>query len=105
MKDVHTEHCCIRHGCKYCDEDCTVVSGEKEQSFTCEACDWEMEDPQFMRIKQLEEALQKLYLASGPVANCAYNVGQQHEDWNNIYHYVSELDKVRTEAIKVYRGE
>ena len=57
------------------------------------------------RIKELEEALQKLYLASGSVANCAYNVGQYHEDWENVRHYVSELDKARTEAIKVFRGE
>ncbi len=38
-KDVHTEHCCIIHGCKYGDDDCTVVSGEKPQSYLCEDCD------------------------------------------------------------------
>lgn len=58
-----------------------------------------------VRIEELEQALQKLYLASGPVSNCAYNVGQYHEDWENIHHYVSELDKARTEAIKVFRGD
>ena len=57
------------------------------------------------RVKALEQALQKLYLASGPVANCAYNVGQYHEDWENVRHYVSELDNARIEAIKVFRGE
>lgn len=57
------------------------------------------------RIEELEQSLQKLYLASGPVSNCAYNVGQHHEDWENIHHYVSELDKARTEAIRVFRGE
>ena len=41
MKDVHTEHCCLIHGCKYCSEECTVISGEKEQSFKCEECDYE----------------------------------------------------------------
>lgn len=40
--DVHTEHCCIRHGCKYGDDDCTVESGLKPQSFRCEQCDWEL---------------------------------------------------------------
>lgn len=51
-KDVHTEHCCIRHGCKYeyqgyhgltgfpNPKTCTVVLGEKPQSFGCEHC-WE----------------------------------------------------------------
>lgn len=43
MKDVHTEHCCKKHGCKYTltltpPDSCTVVSGEKEQSFPCEDC-------------------------------------------------------------------
>lgn len=57
------------------------------------------------RIKELENALQELYIASGPVANCAYNVGQQHEDWENIYKYISLLDKARSEAIKVYRSK
>lgn len=37
-KDVHTEHCCARHGCKYGEENCTVVTGKKKQSFPCETC-------------------------------------------------------------------
>ena len=37
-KDVHTEHCCKVHGCKYGDDDCTVAYGEKTQSHPCEAC-------------------------------------------------------------------
>lgn len=40
-KDVHTEHCCIHHGCKYAVPltPCTVESGEKKQSFPCEDCE------------------------------------------------------------------
>jgi hypothetical protein len=37
-KDVHTEHCCLRHGCKYGDDDCTVATGQKPQSYPCEEC-------------------------------------------------------------------
>lgn len=40
-KDVHTEHCCLIHGCKYADEDCTVTTGKLQQSYTCESCDYE----------------------------------------------------------------
>ena len=36
--DVHTEHCCIAHGCKYGNLNCSVVTGKKEQSFLCETC-------------------------------------------------------------------
>lgn len=36
--DVHTEHCCIKHGCKYGDETCTVTTGAKTQSFPCHYC-------------------------------------------------------------------
>jgi len=39
LKDVHTQHCCVKHGCKYGDEDCTVVSGlgvaEPNACYTC----------------------------------------------------------------------
>lgn len=38
-KDVHTEHCCVLHGCKYGDEDCPVVTKIKPQSYRCERCD------------------------------------------------------------------
>lgn len=57
MKDVHTEHCCSRHGCKYgywdgkterdpkwsyrSDEICTVTSGKAPQSFPCEDCEYD----------------------------------------------------------------
>ena len=43
MKDVHTEHCCKWHGCKYSwglkekEEECTVLQGAP-QSFPCEQC-------------------------------------------------------------------
>lgn len=38
-RDVHTEHCCIAHGCKYGDdEECTVASGKKGQSYPCITC-------------------------------------------------------------------
>jgi hypothetical protein len=38
-KDVHTEHCCYEHCCKYGDEDCPVEKGTKSQSFPCPSCD------------------------------------------------------------------
>lgn len=40
-KDVHTEHCCAIHGCKYGDDDCSVATGRKMQSFPCETCDFD----------------------------------------------------------------
>lgn len=44
VQDVHTEHCCKVHGCKYMDENCTVVSGSKKQSHPCEDCEIAVED-------------------------------------------------------------
>ncbi len=39
MIDVHTEHCCKDHGCKYRDADCTVVTGAGVQAdYACEEC-------------------------------------------------------------------
>jgi len=40
MKDVHTEHCCIRHGCKYGkDDECTVMTKRAPQRYICERCE------------------------------------------------------------------
>lgn len=47
VTDVHTEHCCLRHGCKYDWHQiggCTVTSGKKQQSFPCEHCESEIEE-------------------------------------------------------------
>jgi hypothetical protein len=43
-KDVHTEHCCIRHGCKYGHVNCTVAYGEKQQSWPCDYCFMQIEE-------------------------------------------------------------
>jgi len=42
-RDVHTEHCCTVHGCKYVDDDCPVVTKKKVQSSYCEECGLELE--------------------------------------------------------------
>lgn len=46
-RDVHTEHCCIHHGCKYGkDPVCSVMTEAKRQSFPCEDCPpWRAEWP------------------------------------------------------------
>lgn len=41
--DVHTEHCCARHGCCYGNEDCPVARGDKPQHVPCEGCQEELE--------------------------------------------------------------
>jgi len=46
-KDVHTEHCCVDHGCKYCDDNCPVELGLKKQSYPCEDCDYYEEQSKF----------------------------------------------------------
>ena len=40
-RNVHTEHCCIYHGCKYNDDDCPVASGKQPQSYLCEDCTYD----------------------------------------------------------------
>jgi hypothetical protein len=44
IQDVHTEHCCLKHGCKYNDEDCTVTTKKAPQSFPCYDCREEQEE-------------------------------------------------------------
>lgn len=38
IKNVHTEHCCAIHGCKYNDNDCPVANRVLQQSFPCQDC-------------------------------------------------------------------
>lgn len=35
---VHQSHCCVKHGCKYDDENCPVVTGKVQQKYLCESC-------------------------------------------------------------------
>ena len=35
---VHRRHCCIKHGCKYGDDNCPVVKGEVKQDGPCWVC-------------------------------------------------------------------
>lgn len=40
---VHTRHCCVRHGCKYGEEDsCPVWLGYVNQENPCEQCNTEL---------------------------------------------------------------
>lgn len=68
-RDVHTEHCCTTHGCRYGGGDCTIISGEKPQSFPCEFCEFEREQ-------------RTNYLASAPdddIITEVYRRGLQHQ--------------------------
>lgn len=56
--DVHDRHCCKRHGCKYGDPDCTVMSGQY-QGIICEDC----EDDPWIEIHDIHWA--NLYLNWG----------------------------------------
>lgn len=42
---VHQTHCCVLHGCKYCDDDCPVVNRTIKQAYPCEDCHGFMPDP------------------------------------------------------------
>lgn len=44
-ESVHSRHCCVKHGCKYGEEDCPVWLGYEEQSHPCETCMWYSEEP------------------------------------------------------------
>lgn len=67
MKDVHTEHCCAKHGCKYGDEDCTVIMGIAPQSFDCESCDWDSQNLTETE-KRLDRAIELLQSVVNPFA-------------------------------------
>jgi hypothetical protein len=57
---VHATHCCWLHGCKYCDSDCPVKTGEIKQAYACEDCQedgWSETPPQ--ELKEIEKLVDK----------------------------------------------
>ena len=60
-RSVHTEHCCVKHGCKYgLDYDCEVVQGKALQTYACEECDVDRLPPRQLSKYTLATALSKL---------------------------------------------
>lgn len=51
---VHAAHCCASHGCKYCEDDCPVVSGQVKQMYLCEECENEAMRVDFAMRKAVE---------------------------------------------------
>ena len=35
---VHKTHCCVKHGCKYNEDDCPVVNDRIKQTYNCPEC-------------------------------------------------------------------
>lgn len=72
-QDVHTEHCC-RHGCKYGDDDCTVTSGAKQQSFPCEDCEEVWDEEEEAKLDSLRQQLATLTQANAELV-------REREEW------------------------
>lgn len=53
--EVHANHCCVIHGCKYGDEDCPVVLGKVKQEYKCEFCCDSNDELKYV-IKDLESS-------------------------------------------------
>jgi hypothetical protein len=53
---THVTHCCLRHGCKYREDECPVTTGEYTQEFACEYCT--SSATLEARIKETEEELE-----------------------------------------------
>jgi hypothetical protein len=68
---VHEAHCCIKHGCKYGDKDCTVVNGQTAQLYTCEWCE---EDG----IKTLDQLATDIHIID--ITNKLFSIIEKHEE-------------------------
>lgn len=77
-RDVHTEHCCERHGCKYGsggrDGFCSVVDGGWPQSYDCEVCDFVREQVAvFLPEATVDELLAELASRGSVMQHCELN--------------------------------
>jgi hypothetical protein len=82
-KDVHTEHCCVRHGCKYGALNCTVAPSGiyaghmtvKPQSHMCEVCDDELRYGGLELAYLMNEMYDKGYSAGSSDVEHTYRCG------------------------------
>lgn len=86
-KDVHTEHCCVIHGCKYGareyrDTDCPVETGKKKQSHACERCQSDAEDFDQSGIYATKHVIAKIIETCG---GCPAQWSARTEDGKYIY--------------------
>lgn len=68
-KDVHTEHCCYRHGCKYGKDDCSVETGDKQQSHPCEQCCEEAADPVRSALQAFVDDFEGDHVSDGEIVD------------------------------------
>jgi hypothetical protein len=97
--DVHTEHCCLEHGCKYNNPECTVTTGQKVQSYSCETCDF-VEETERVRgeefRRQVAETLEKvdsllpknMLRASGITFNV--RLGKDDPEWRILIEFLAD---------------
>lgn len=52
--NVHANHCCILHGCKYADPNCPVVREEIDQRFSCPDC-WDLGIDNVDEVRKVHE--------------------------------------------------
>ena len=93
MKDVHTEHCCIYHGCKYGYEMCSVVLGVKVQSYPCEKCSYETKEDQ-KKDKLISEYRTKLLELRLQLQNIREAAKACEKDPINAYDKSSSWEKL-----------
>lgn len=75
--DVHTEHCCDMHGCKYGDDEaCTVATRLKLQSHPCERCYEEIyEDGGWETAHLMNELYNKGFKKAETCGSCGLESG------------------------------
>jgi len=71
-QNVHTEHCCFIHGCRYGNNSaCPVASGDQAQRCgICEECDYELTENDGLELAYLlNEMYDKGYAAAEKIAD------------------------------------
>jgi len=90
--NVHTEHCCVFHGCKYSYQMCPVALGKKVQSYPCEFCD-DAEDDQ-EKDKLIGEYRKRLLELGLQLQNIREAAEAYKKDPINAYDKMSSWEKL-----------
>lgn len=114
-KDVHTEHCCSAHGCKYGETTCPVATRAKPQSFPCEECGTEDGDggprPLAVIAAEIRADWKKVYYGAEPYLEAMGRLDKitdsygDEPGWKMVVYFLSNASTWRGETARRIKAE
>jgi len=91
--EIHRNHCCVIHGCKYNDKQCPVANGQVKQKYICQDCnELEAIEPDVARVDIFVPDDNLMDISEPPAKPVEPNVTKEFMEWENDKDWVSPWD-------------